>query len=82
MSRYYDDELAALGCSDGGCIIQPPRGQHTNGGCGCGCAKNLRMACGKDMETWRKFMLAMQRYRKVIDVLASAKLLPEEKEER
>lgn len=23
------------GCSDGGCIIKPPQGMHTNGGCGC-----------------------------------------------
>ena len=26
---------AKHGCSDGGCQIEPPTGQHTNGGCHC-----------------------------------------------
>lgn len=32
------------GCSDGGCILSPPQGIHTNGGCRC--AVKLRMAAG------------------------------------
>lgn len=32
------------GCSDGGCIINPPTGLHTNGGCNC--AKTIRRGAG------------------------------------
>jgi len=28
-------QLKGLGCSDGGCVIDPPTGMHTNGGCRC-----------------------------------------------
>jgi hypothetical protein len=30
-----DAELATLACSDGGCCIRKPQGQHTNAGCRC-----------------------------------------------
>ncbi len=30
-----DQELAALACSDGGCVVRRPSGMHTNGGCDC-----------------------------------------------
>ena len=32
----FDQGCADIGgCSDGGCVIQRPKGQHTNGGCRC-----------------------------------------------
>lgn len=33
------------GCGNGGCLIKPPKGQHTNAGCRCSSrdiARNLR----------------------------------------
>lgn len=30
-----DAWLAQLGCGDGSCVIGPPLGMHTNGGCNC-----------------------------------------------
>jgi hypothetical protein len=32
----YDALIGSLeGCTDGGCVIRPPKGMHTNGGCRC-----------------------------------------------
>lgn len=72
---YFDEELAKLGCGDSGCMIQRPRGMATNGGCQC--MKALRDCCRKDMETWRRFVMALSRYRQIVDVLARGKLIPE-----
>lgn len=31
-----EERLAEIGgCGDGGCIVLPPKGMHTNGGCRC-----------------------------------------------
>jgi hypothetical protein len=30
-----DYNKVLLGCGDGNCVIQPPKGMHTNGGCKC-----------------------------------------------
>lgn len=31
-----EENIASIGgCTNGNCIVQPPKGQHTNGGCGC-----------------------------------------------
>ena len=46
MSSFNDGIEAALnalderltligGCGDGGCLVMPPKGMHTNGGCRC-----------------------------------------------
>ena len=29
------EELTTLGCSDHNCVVAPPRGMGTNGGCRC-----------------------------------------------
>lgn len=32
----YDEGMTAIGgCGDGNCLVERPRGQHTNGGCRC-----------------------------------------------
>lgn len=36
-------DMAVTGCGDSGCIVQDPKGMHTNGGCRCEPHK-LRMA--------------------------------------
>lgn len=34
--KEYEENLQKIGgCTDGGCIILPPKGMHTNGGCRC-----------------------------------------------
>jgi hypothetical protein len=36
MTDYkIDYNKVLLGCGDGNCVIQPPKGMHTNGGCKC-----------------------------------------------
>lgn len=70
MSQFYDDELAALACGDGGCVIQRPRGMHTNGGCHC-------LATLEPYERAR-ITKALWRYRQIVDVLANAKLIPKD----
>lgn len=36
LARHYHSVATDFGgCSDGGCVIQRPTGQHTNGGCRC-----------------------------------------------
>jgi len=69
-NRFYDDELAELGCGDGGCYIQAPRGMHTNGGCNC--IREIR-----DVQTRMRVTRALMRYRQIVSVLAAAKLVPE-----
>jgi hypothetical protein len=39
--RKLQSTLLDLGCSDGGCCIRKPRGMHTNGGCQCGCEREI-----------------------------------------
>ena len=32
----YEERMALIGgCYDGHCLVSPPKGQHTNGGCRC-----------------------------------------------
>ena len=39
--EQFDQGCAAIGgCSDGYCVIQRPKGQHTNGGCRCSDDRN------------------------------------------
>jgi len=39
--EQYDQGCAAIGgCSDGYCVIQRPKGMHTNGGCRCSDDRN------------------------------------------
>ena len=39
--EQFDEGCAAIGgCSDGYCVIQRPKGQHTNGGCRCSDDRN------------------------------------------
>lgn len=34
--KEYEENLQKIGgCTDGNCIIYPPKGMHTNGGCKC-----------------------------------------------
>jgi hypothetical protein len=66
--RFHDEELAALACGDGGCIIQRPQGQHTNGGCHC-------LDAIRDPYARMKVFKALHRYRQIVDVLANAKLV-------
>lgn len=44
-----------LGCGDGGCVIERPRGQHTNGGCRClmGLHPNARVRIRKAIKRLR-----------------------------
>ena len=36
LLTQFDEGCAAIGgCSDGYCVIQRPKGMHTNGGCRC-----------------------------------------------
>ena len=55
------DETEYLGCGDGGCDIERPRGQHTNGGCKC-----LR---GMRPDALLRLRTAIARDRKRIDEL-------------
>jgi hypothetical protein len=68
--KFHDAELAELGCGDGGCIIQRPLGQHTNGGCHC--LEGIR-----DPGAHMKVFKALHRYRQIVSVLANAKLVKE-----
>lgn len=51
-------ELLNLGCGDGSCYFKRPTGQHTNGGCRCDLAAELR----KRQEAIRKLLDAAQAF--------------------
>ena len=56
-----EDQLERLGgCGDGGCIISPPKGMHTNGGCKCNRIPHKMSAAihylRKEVERLREFM--------------------------
>ncbi len=69
--KFYDEELAKIGCLDGGCYIQAPRGMHTNGGCRC-------LSDIRDVQTRQRLMRALLSYREIVGVLANAKLIADE----
>lgn len=63
--EQYDQGCAAIGgCSDGYCVIQRPKGMHTNGGC----------RCSDDRNRMRRFASRAAYFReKVVEVLRKYK---------
>lgn len=49
MRQPPGDMPPDLGCGDGSCVVRPPQGMHTNGGCRCD-ERMLRRA----VQWWRR----------------------------
>ena len=68
--EQYDQGCAAIGgCSDGYCVIQRPKGMHTNGGCRCSDDRNrMRRFASRAAYFREKVAEALRQYKEARDV--------------
>lgn len=68
--EQFDQGCAAIGgCSDGYCVIQRPKGQHTNGGCRCSDDRNrMRRFASRAAYFREKVAQALTSYKEQRDV--------------
>ena len=68
--EQFDEGCAAIGgCSDGYCVIQRPKGQHTNGGCRCSDDRNrMRRFASRAAYFREKVAQALTSYKETRDV--------------
>ena len=67
--EQYDQGCAAIGgCSDGYCVIQRPKGMHTNGGCRCSDDRNrMRRFASRAAYFREKVAEALRQYKEARD---------------
>ena len=67
--EQYDQGCAAIGgCSDGYCVIQRPKGMHTNGGCRCSDDRNrMRRFASRAAYFREKVAEALREYKEARD---------------
>ena len=68
--EQYDQGCAAIGgCSDGYCVIQRPKGMHTNGGCRCSDDRNrMRRFASRAAYFREKVAEALRQYKEATNV--------------
>ena len=68
--EQYDQGCAAIGgCSDGYCVIQRPKGMHTNGGCRCSDDRNrMRRFASRAAYFREKVAEALLQYKEATNV--------------